>query len=58
MNDATKGLYVPRMIFIKLYDFSNGAVCMVLASTHYDILKSIRSWEDYMKVVKNQKEQQ
>jgi dTDP-4-dehydrorhamnose 3,5-epimerase-like enzyme len=51
LNDAQKGLYVPRMIFIKLYGFSQGAVCTVLASTHYDIKKSIRTWEDYLKVV-------
>lgn len=50
MNDATKGVYVPRMIFIKMYNFSNGAVCLVLASTHYDISKSIRIWEDYVRL--------
>lgn len=47
MDDPTKGIYIPRMIFIEMYDFSPGAVCCVLASTHYDIRKSIRSWEDY-----------
>jgi len=51
LDDAQKGLYVPRMIFIKLYEFSQGAVCTVLSSTHYDIKKSIRTWEDYLKVV-------
>ena len=50
MNDAMRGLYVPRMVFIKLYDFSNGAVCLTLANTHYDISKSIRSWEDYLRI--------
>lgn len=47
MNDATRGLYVPRKIFIKIYDCSPDAVCLVLANKHYDISKSIRSWEDY-----------
>lgn len=51
LDDAQKGLYVPRMIFVKLYDFSQGAVCTVLSSTHYDMKKSIRTWEDYLKVV-------
>jgi len=55
MKDATKGLYVPKMIFIKLYGFSPGAVCTVLASTHYNIKKSIRSWEDYINRVKKLK---
>ena len=49
LNDAKRGLYVPRMIFFKIYDFSKDAVCLVLANTHYDILKSLRSWEDYIK---------
>ncbi len=52
MNDAKRGLYVPRMIFIKLYDFTPGAVCLVLASTHYDINKSMRTWEEYLQAIK------
>jgi hypothetical protein len=53
VDDPTKGLYVPRMIFIQLKQFSDNAVCLVLANTHYDIKKSIRSWEDYIEVIKN-----
>lgn len=52
LKHSTKGLYVPPMVFTKLYDFSPGAVCLVLASTHYDISKSIRNWEDYLKEVR------
>ena len=54
MNDPTKGLYVPKMVFIKLYEFSIDAVCLVLASTHYDISKSIRSWDEYLKALKTE----
>jgi hypothetical protein len=52
LNDPTRGVYTPRMVFIKLYDFSPGAVCLVLASTHYDMSKSIRSWEEYLKAIR------
>ena len=52
LDDPTRGVYTPRMVFIRLYDFSPGAVCLVLASTHYDISKSIRSWEDYVKAIR------
>ena len=48
LNDATKGLYVPRMVFIDLHAFSVDAVCLVLASTHYDMSKSVRSWQQYL----------
>lgn len=51
LNDPAKGLYVPRMIFIRIFEFSPGTVCMVLASTHYDIKKSLRSWEDYLEFI-------
>jgi dTDP-4-dehydrorhamnose 3,5-epimerase-like enzyme len=52
LDDPKRGIYIPRMIFIRMYDFSPGAVCCVLASTHYDIKKSIRSWEDYKKAIR------
>ena len=51
LDDPTRGVYTPPMVFIELYDFSPGAVCLVLASTHYDIEKSIRSWEAYLEAL-------
>ena len=52
LDNPSRGVYTPRMVFIRLYDFSPGAVCLVLASTRYDIAKSIRSWEDYLKAIR------
>lgn len=52
LDDPTRGVYTPPMVFIRLYDFSPDAVCLVLASTHYDITKSIRSWEAYLEAIK------
>lgn len=42
------GITLPRMTWTSLVDFSEGAVCMVLASTHYDRSKSIRTWPEYL----------
>lgn len=42
------GITLPRMTWTRLMDFSEGAVCLVLASTHYDRSKSIRSWPEYL----------
>ena len=53
LNDCTKGLYVPRLTFTDLYDFSADAVCLVLANTHYDIKKSLRNMDDYLAYLKN-----
>jgi len=50
-EDPARGLYTPPMVFIQLYDFSPGAVCLVLASTHYDMSRSIRSWEAYLEAI-------
>ncbi|XXY50907.1 WxcM-like domain-containing protein [Sorangium sp. So ce269] len=36
------------MLFIRLLDFAPDTVVLVLASTHYDKSRSIRSWEDYL----------
>lgn len=52
MNDCTKGLYIPRLVYTDLYDFSKDAVCLVLANTHYDIGRSLRSLEAYMDYLK------
>ena len=52
LNDPCRGIYLPRMLYISLYDFSSEAVGLVLANTHYDISKSIRSWDDYLKAIK------
>ncbi len=48
MNDPTQGVYTPRMVFIQFYEVSPDAVCLVLANTHYDMSRSIRSWEEYL----------
>lgn len=52
MNDCTKGVYVPRLTFTDMYDFTSDAVCLVLANTHYDMGKSLRSMESYMNYLK------
>lgn len=49
LDNCEEGLYTPRLTFCDLYDFSPGAVCLVLANTHYDMSKSLRSKDDYLK---------
>jgi len=36
LNRSYYGLYVPRMVWREIEDFSSGAVCLVLASLPYD----------------------
>lgn len=48
MHTSREGLYVPPMVFVRLKEFSSGAVLLALASTPYDPTKSIRSWDEYL----------
>lgn len=48
LDTPNKGVYVPRMFWIRLYDFQNDGVCLVVASTIYDMNKSYRTWSDYL----------
>lgn len=49
LNDPSKGLYVPRELWIKLHSFNENSICIVLANTIYDKKKSIRDWKSYLK---------
>lgn len=49
LDDSASGLYVPRMLWIRLYDFTNEAILSVYANTRYDRSRSIRTWEAYLR---------
>ena len=52
LNRSYKGLYIPVMTWREIENFSSGAVCMVLASEHYDASDYIYNYEDFLKEVK------
>ena len=43
------GVYIPKMIWKDMYDFSPDSVLLVLASTHYDGEEYIRDYDEYLK---------
>jgi hypothetical protein len=49
LNRAYYGLYVPKMIWSELVNFSSGAVCLVLASGLYVEEDYLRRYEDFMR---------
>ena len=51
LNKPMMGVYIPKMIWKDMYDFSSDSVLLVLASTHYDGKEYIRDYEDYLKEV-------
>lgn len=46
-----QGVYLPRMVWKDMYDFSADSVLLVLASTHYDATEYIRSYEEYRHIM-------
>ena len=46
-----KGIYIPRMIWKEMYDFSEDSVLLVLASTHFDENEYIRDYDEYLKIM-------
>lgn len=51
LRDPRKGLYISRMIWREMDSFSQGAVCMVLASMPYDEADYFRDYSEFLKVV-------
>lgn len=47
LDRAYYGLYVPRMIWRRLENFSSGGICLVLASLPYDEADYIRDYEEF-----------
>lgn len=53
LNKPMMGVYIPKMIWKDMYDFSSDSVLLVLASTHYDGKEYIRDYEEYLKIMKS-----
>jgi dTDP-4-dehydrorhamnose 3,5-epimerase-like enzyme len=47
LDRSYHGLYIPTMHWREIENFSSGAVCMVLASEHYDESDYIYEYEDF-----------
>jgi len=47
LDDPSKALLIPRMIWRSLQNFSKDAVCLVLASALYDESDYYRNYEEY-----------
>lgn len=48
LNKPMMGVYIPKMIWKDMYDFSLDSVLLVLASTHYDGKEYIRNYCEYV----------
>ncbi len=53
LNRPMTGIYIPKMVWKDMYDFSEDSVLLVLASTHYDGNEYIRDYDAYLEEIKN-----
>ncbi len=51
LNKPMMGVYIPKMIWKDMYDFSSDSVLLVLASTHYDGSEYIREYDRYLELI-------
>ena len=54
LQSSDRGVYVPPMIWDRLYDFSRDALCLVLASTQYAESDYIRDWKEFLRLTKRE----
>lgn len=54
LNRPMMGVYIPKMVWKDMYDFSGDSVLLVLASTHYDGSEYIRDFEEYVKMLEKE----
>lgn len=47
LNRSYQGLYVPKMVWREMRNFSTNSVAMVIASTNYDERDYIRDYEEF-----------
>lgn len=55
LNCRESAVYIGPMVWRELCNFSPDAICMVLASEHYDEADYYRSYETFIEAVKAQK---
>jgi hypothetical protein len=53
LNRSYFGLYVPKMMWREMDNFSSSSVCLVLASTFYDESDYIRDYQEFVKRVRS-----
>ncbi len=51
LNRPNTGIYLPKMVWKEMYEFSSDSVLLCLASEHYDEAEYIRNYDDYIKII-------
>lgn len=54
LNRPHTGIYLPKMTWKDMYDFSEDSVLLCLSSEYYDAEEYIRNYDEYVSIVKNE----
>jgi dTDP-4-dehydrorhamnose 3,5-epimerase-like enzyme len=54
LNRPHTGIYLPKMVWKDMYDFSSDSVMLCLASEHYDPNEYIRDYDEFVKIIKEE----
>lgn len=55
LNRPMMGVYIPKMVWKDMYDFSEDSVLLVLASTHYNGEEYIRDYDEYVRIINEER---
>lgn len=53
LNRPHTGVYLPKMVWKDMYDFSEDSVLLCLASEHYDAEEYIRNYDEFERIINN-----
>ena len=51
LNEPHSGVYLPKMLWKEMYDFSHDAILLVLSNEHYDKSEYISDFEEYKRIM-------
>ena len=52
LNEPNQAIYLPRMVWKEMYDFTEDSVLMVLTNEYYDSSEYIRDFDDFVREIK------
>ena len=52
LNEPNQAVYLPKMVWKEMYDFTEDSVLMVLTNEYYDPEEYIRNFDDFVKEMK------
>ena len=52
LNEPHVGIYLPKMVWKRMFAFSKDSILLCLSSEHYDADEYIRDYQEYLKEIK------